>query len=184
MILVNEGKMWSTKVTEKLNKRAKKSRPHMVDLYGSDREDYEVIHHGETLPNGDFKNFKYTVHIEEGMMSKCTCLKPNLTSIPCSHILAIIRVRKFELNRFICPFYNAQTLLNTWSGRFYPYPNQIDWPENNGPRIIPERRLIRRGRRKHIRLPIVMDEIEGRRVKRGSRLASNNNNSYNILVSK
>jgi hypothetical protein len=61
---------------------------------------------------------------------------------------------------------------------------KIDWPENNGPRIIPERRLIRRGRRKHIRLPIVMDEIEGRQVKRGSRLASNNNNSDNILVSK
>jgi hypothetical protein len=60
--------------------------------------DYEVIHHGETLHNGDFENFKYIVHIEEDMMSKCTYLKLNLTGIPCSHILAVIRVRKFELN--------------------------------------------------------------------------------------
>jgi hypothetical protein len=29
---------------------------------------YEVIHHGETLPNSDFKNFKYTLHIEECIM--------------------------------------------------------------------------------------------------------------------
>jgi hypothetical protein len=152
MVLVNGGKVWSTKVTEKLNKIAKKSRPRRVDPYGSDRGDYEVIHHGETLPNGDFEHFKYTVHIEEDMMSKCTCLKSNLTSISCFHILTVIRVRKFELNRFICPFYSAQTLLNTWSRHFYPYPNQIDWPESNDPRIIPERRLIRRGRRKHIRL--------------------------------
>jgi SWIM zinc finger len=104
----------------KAKKIAEKSRPHWVDPYGSNREDYKVIHHGETLPNGDFKNFKYIVHIKEGMMSKCMCLKSKLTGIPCSHILAVIRVRKFELNRFICPFYSAQTLLNIWSGYFYP----------------------------------------------------------------
>jgi hypothetical protein len=106
MILVNGGKVWSTKVTGKLNKIAEKSRPHRLDPYGSDRGggDYEVIHHSETLPNGDFEIFKYTIHIEEDMESKCTCLKPNLTSISCFHILAVIRVRKFELNRFICPF--------------------------------------------------------------------------------
>jgi hypothetical protein len=117
-------------------------------------------------------------------MSKCTCLKSNLTRIPYSHILAVIRVRNFELNRFICPFYSGQTLLNTWSECFYPYPNQIDWPESNCSRIIFERRIIRKGRRKYIHLPMIMDEMEGRRVKRGSRLASNNNNSGNILVCK
>jgi hypothetical protein len=102
--IVNEGKVWSTKVIKKLNKRAKKLRPHMVDPYGSDQGDYEVIHHGEILPNSDFENFKYTVHIKEGMVSKCSCL---------------IRVRKFELNRFIYLCYSAQTLLNTWSERFF-----------------------------------------------------------------
>jgi SWIM zinc finger len=100
------------------------------------------------------------------MMSKCKCLKSNLTGIPCSHILAVIRVRKFELNRFIYPFYSAKTLLNTWFGCFYPYPNQIDWSESNGARIIPERRLIQMGRRKHICLLMIMYEMEGRRVKR------------------
>jgi SWIM zinc finger len=152
----------------------------MILIEGATRLFTTVKH----VPNGDLKNFKYTVHIEEGMISKCTCLKLNLTGIPCSHILAVIRVKKFELNHFICPFYNAQTLLNTYSGRFYPYPNQIDWSESNDPRIILERRLIRRGRRKHIRLPMVIDEMEGWQVKRGSKLASNNNNSSNILVCK
>jgi hypothetical protein len=112
---------------------------HRVDLYGFDRGNYEVIHHSETLPNGDFKNFKYTVHIEEDMMSKCTCLKSNLIGIHALIFWVVIRVRKFELNRFIRLFYSAQALLNTWSGHFYPYPNQIDWTESNGPRIIPER---------------------------------------------
>jgi hypothetical protein len=51
-------------------------------------------------------------HIEECMMSKYTCLKSNLTGISCFHILAVIRVKKFELNQFLCPFYSAQTLLN------------------------------------------------------------------------
>jgi hypothetical protein len=64
LILINEGKTWSTKVTKKLNKRAEKSHPHRVDLYVSDRGDYEVIHHGETLSNDDFENFKYTIYIE------------------------------------------------------------------------------------------------------------------------
>jgi hypothetical protein len=70
------------KVIEKLNKRVEKSRPHRVNPNGSDRGDYEIIHHDETLSNDDFKNFKYIVHIEECMMSKYTCLKSNLTGIP------------------------------------------------------------------------------------------------------
>jgi hypothetical protein len=61
MVLVNGGKVWSTKVTEKLNKRTEKSRQHRVNPYGSDRGDYEVIHHGETLPNDDFKNTPSTL---------------------------------------------------------------------------------------------------------------------------
>jgi hypothetical protein len=79
--------VWSTNIIEKLNKRAKKSRSHGVDPYGSDRGegmgDYEVIHHGETLPNGDFKNFKYIIHIVEDMMSKIYMfkIKPNWYSI-------------------------------------------------------------------------------------------------------
>jgi hypothetical protein len=107
-----------------------------------------------------------------------------LTKYTMLSYLAVIRVRKFELNRFICPFYSAQTLLNTWSGHFYPYPNQIDWLESNSPRIIPQQRLIRRGRRNHIHLSMIMDEMVGRQVKRGSRLESNNNNTGIILVSK
>jgi SWIM zinc finger len=104
MTLVAEGKLWSRKVINKLTKRAKKSRPHRVDPYGSDLGDCEVIHHGETLPNGDYENFKYTVNIKEGYIPKCDCLKSNLTGIPCSHVLAVIRVRNFELNQFVCPF--------------------------------------------------------------------------------
>jgi hypothetical protein len=113
MVLMNGGNLWSTKITKKLNKRDGKSRPHRVDCYGSDRGDYEIIHVGEILPNGDFKKLKYIIHIEEDMMSKCTCLKPNLTGIPCFHILTVIKIKKIELNQFICPFYSSQTLLNT-----------------------------------------------------------------------
>jgi hypothetical protein len=56
--LLNKGKLWSRKVTDKLIKRPKKSRPHRVDPYGSDLGDYEVIHHGEILSNRDYENFK------------------------------------------------------------------------------------------------------------------------------
>jgi hypothetical protein len=76
-----EGKCGQRRLPKNQIKELKKSRVHRVDLYGFDRGNYEVIHHSETLPNGDFKNFKYTVHIEENMMSKCTCLKSNLIGI-------------------------------------------------------------------------------------------------------
>jgi hypothetical protein len=56
-------------VTKKLNKGAEKLCPHKVDPYDFDRGDYEVIHHCEILLNDDFENFKYTIHIEENMMS-------------------------------------------------------------------------------------------------------------------
>lgn len=166
---VSDGFVWSRSVTEKLIKRGDKSRPHRVDPYRSEQGDFEVLHQGETLPNGEFENFKYHVLLEEGVFTRCTCLKPNLTGIPCSHVLAVIRVRHLNLSQFVSPYYTAANLHDTWSGRFHPFPNQYEWLEYTGPTIIPNRKLLRRGRRRHIRIPMVMDEMEGRKGKRRGR---------------
>jgi hypothetical protein len=165
---VNRGFHWSRNVTQKLIKRGDKARLHRVNPYKSQLGEFEVTHQGETLPNDKWEDNKYHVKLHnEG--SSCGCLKPDLTGIPCSHVLAVIRVRKFSLPMFVSNFYSVANLVNTWKGRFYPYPNQREWSLYEGPIMIPKRTWIRRGRRRHIRLSMVMDEMEGRRRKRRGR---------------
>jgi hypothetical protein len=57
--------------------------------------------------------------------------------------------------------YNTAHLLNTWSGQFYYYGDQQIWSPYLGGTIIPNKELIKIGRRVKVRLRMVMDEMEG-----------------------
>ena len=51
---------------------------------------------------------------------------------------------------------------NTWDGEFRSFGNKRDWPMWHGPVIRPDPKKINKGRRKKIRIPMMMDEMEGR----------------------
>ena len=66
-------------------------------------------------------------------------------------------------NAFVNYYYNIQTLIDTWSGEFHVYDNQCDWPVHEGDILVPEHRLVKLGRRRHNRIQMWMDVLEGRR---------------------
>ncbi|XP_078151993.1 uncharacterized protein LOC144547263 [Carex rostrata] len=92
-------------------------------------------------------NYKYTVVIMDENTVTCTCQKPQLNKIPCSHVLAVCRLRGIDPGRFVHYYYHIQTLINTWLGEWHVYDNQSDWPENEGPILVPNDKNITLGRR-------------------------------------
>jgi len=108
-------------------------------------------------------NYKYTVVIMDENTVTCTCQKPQLNRIPCSHVLAVCRLRGIDPGRFVHYYYYIQTLINTWLGEWHVYDNQSDWPENEGPILVPNDKNITLGRRRVTRIPMWLDLLHNRR---------------------
>jgi hypothetical protein len=185
--LANSGKMWSRRVEKLLVKRGAKAGSMHVISYGDERGEYEVkvdrervaLHQGDRVVyvRGDFK---YKLVMRNNAIPTCECQKPNLTSIPCAHVLAVCKDRNLNENQFIHPYYSSTTLANTWAGQFHPYGNQSEWPTYNGPIIEPDARLIQLGRRRHNRIPMYMDEMQGRRLGHQARRSTQDKNQAGL----
>jgi hypothetical protein len=77
-------------------------------------------------------------------------------------VIAVCQHRNFDVYDFIDEQYNTAHLLNTWSGQFHCYGDKQVWPPYLGETIIPDKELIKIGRRAKVRRRMVMDEMEGR----------------------
>ena len=103
---------------------------------------------------------KYAVTFPPEGMPTCVCQRPQLTGIPCNHVLAVCFVRRINPNVYVNPYYSLQNYINTWSGHFAGFGNKRDWPLYNGPIIRPDPDKVNKGRRKHQRRIMTMDKME------------------------
>jgi len=163
--------LWSERVEKLLAKRIKKclemnSMPLGVHGEHEVKVNDERVVYKERDGNFTYKKetFRYKVIISNGNIAQCACLKPQLTGIPCAHVLAVCRERRYNHNIFVNHLYSAKTLAETWSGQFHGYANQCEWPRYDGLTIVPDNNKIKKGRRKHARIVMTMDEMQGRRV--------------------
>ena len=189
---IQEGLIFSRRVEGLLVRRGNKCLLMMVRSYGQTRGEYDVMVKDESVHWYDeltgqikysYEIFKYKVVVHNENNVECTCQKPQLTGIPCAHVLAVCRNRKFDANGFVSPFYSMNKLVETWSGNFHPYGNQCEWPTYTGPTIYPDRSLIKVGRRRHNRIKMVMDEMEGRRMGHQARRSTDERNARNATGS-
>jgi hypothetical protein len=67
-----------------------------------------------------------------------------------------------DYTQYVSPYYIIQYYINTWSGRWRSYGNKRDWPMYNGSIISQDPTKINKERRRKIRIPMVMDEMEDR----------------------
>jgi hypothetical protein len=184
------GQRWSTRVEKRLAKHTNKASQMKVVPYGYEQGEYEVLVKGESVPqergvdgtmNYTRRDFGYKVIIRADKTVECACQKIQFTGIPCSHVLAVCQSRHFDENEYVSSYYSAETLVNTWSAYFHCKGNQCEWPPYNGPRILPERRLIRVGRRRQNRIPMGMDGMQGRRLGHQASRATTDGHAAGIL---
>jgi SWIM zinc finger len=106
-----------------------------VILLETARGEYEVQVLGERIESGGYEPFKYTVTILNEQRTRddpqlpephctCDCHKPQLTGIPCSHVISVCQHRNFDVCDLIDERYNTAHLLNTWFDQFHCYGDQ------------------------------------------------------------
>lgn len=153
---IAEGHMWSTRVEGLLAKRRRKCGAMTAMPLGQTHSEYEVLVKGEKVPNKEqagkmlytYQDFRYKVAVLDEQHVECACRKPQLTGIPCSHVLAVCQLSKLNENTFVHHSYSLTKLVDTYSESFHPYggyPHQ--WPPYTGLTIVPEHRLIKLGKR-------------------------------------
>ena len=90
----------------------------------------------------------------------CSCQRPQLLHLPCSHLRTAARIRKVG---YVDPVrlseYSIEATMETWAARFEPYFDQSEWPEYHGIQLWPDPTLkvTKRGRRKTKRFRNDMD---------------------------
>ena len=164
-----EGQIFCSNVHKMLNKRTKKTENMRCHPFGNHGE-FEVVSLGEKVPfdiqDGrwvyTYQDYRYRVLVKNQSEVECSCQKPQLTGIPCVHVLSVCRLRNYNENTFVNPYYSISTQIHSWSGQFHVYDNQNEWPRYDGAILVPEQRLIKLGRRRHNRVQMWMDILEGR----------------------
>lgn len=161
--IVDNHFVYSKHTTDLIERRRLKENTHTVHPFRPEQR-YEVIT-PERLVGTTIKGGRKHVVRMNGTRCTCTCLKPKLTGIPCSHVFAVCGTQGIQSNQFIHPYYRASVLLQTWSPDFNPFGNPDSWPRYNGPRMIPDshKYVVKKGRRQHLRIRNDMDEMSQQR---------------------
>ncbi|KAL6544076.1 hypothetical protein OROGR_010573 [Orobanche gracilis] len=82
----------------------------------------------------------------------CTCMKWQMTGIPCSHSVAAIFDERGKPQDYVDQIFSKGTFLKTYYWHIHPVPDKEDWPECNYDDILPPNVKIAPGRPKKKRI--------------------------------
>ena len=119
------------------------------------------------------------VLIKPGNEVFCSCQKPSLFHIPCSHLIAACSLAGVQAELFVSPYFTKQAAVQTWSHEVYCVGIFGSFTEDNKPKMfIPDEKAKRgRGRQQTRRIRNGMDESEaGKIVRRCSQCGQEGHN--------
>ncbi|XP_021715248.1 uncharacterized protein LOC110683210 [Chenopodium quinoa] len=114
----DQGLPYPPKVTAILEKNTAKARYHRVDAYNRRLHIYQVTTEmGERV--GNKGGHKHTVNWQ---LRTCTCNKPNIFHLPCSHVLAVCATYSLSERPWVDPLLQSAAYMNTYAPQFWPIP--------------------------------------------------------------
>ena len=164
-IIDNQNTPYCSRVMEYMAEKIEKAKKHTVRLVGNQERRYEV-----QLPTDGFgsanevKTHEVKIGMEFYPTCECTCNKPKLLHLPCSHVLAACGQIELAAISFVSPYYLKEAVLNTWTGEMTGFRVVGNFNKvNDGERVYiwdPELRRTSRGRRKARGIRNDMDQSE------------------------
>lgn len=136
---------WSNKVMVILESRKVKASKHEITGCHIGTGIHEVHTKTEIVDSRQKGGVKHIVRLDQ---KSCDCQKPQLTGIPCSHMLSICAFGSFNSDQFVDEAYSVRQLLETWVPQLNPFGSSEDWPEYTGIIYEPNGSNKKRGRRK------------------------------------
>src|SRR4051812_32236287 len=161
----NPNTRYCERVMKYMDEKMEKAMSHTVVAIGNQERRFEV-----RLANNKFgcanemRTHEVKIGNEVWPTCECTCNKPKLLHLPCSHVLAACRLLGMDAISFVSPYFVKEAVLNTWTGELQGFRamgnfNTVNPVER---RYIPDPTNMRtsRGRRQCQRIRNDMDESE------------------------
>nr|AAN04209.1 Putative retroelement [Oryza sativa Japonica Group]ABG65916.1 transposon protein, putative, Mutator sub-class [Oryza sativa Japonica Group] len=156
---VQLGQRWSTKVDSKMKVQKSKANKHTARCFDKQKKTYEVTERGGITRGG--VRFGARAFKVEGEGNSCSCQRPLLYHMPCSHLIHVYMIHAIDEespNRMPYQF-SSRAVVNTWASRFEPYLDPTQWPPYDGEEFVadPNLKIKTRGKRRSKRFKNEMD---------------------------
>jgi hypothetical protein len=171
LIMQDSRLVFCARVSEYMKKKIEKAPTHRVLPVGTKEQRFRVACKDRTgCGIRRDRVVQETLITEDGKVF-CTCRKPQLIHLPCSHVIASCQESGLAASSFVSPYFRKEVAVETWGHEIYDIG--IVGPfvtENHHKTYVPHPDLKRgRGRRQSRRIRNGMDESEaGKAQKRCS----------------
>ena len=138
---------------------------HIVVTIGNQERRFEVpLANNKSGCANELRTHKVKIGNEAWPTCECTCNKPKLLHLSCSHVLAACGQLGMDAISFVSPFFLKESVLNTWTGELMGFRSMGNFNSVNPAERCyipnPEHMRTSRGRRQCQRIRNDMDESE------------------------
>ncbi|WVZ66532.1 hypothetical protein U9M48_015737 [Paspalum notatum var. saurae] len=160
--LSNASVLFGRTITKYMETKTDKAQIHNARLLGTRENRFEVSCRDRSRRGVRRERTVQETVIGNDGTAHCSCMKPTLLHLPCSHVLAACRELSVDPTNFVSTFYTKGAIAATWNQELFGYgmvraytaPNEQKW-------YIPNPALKRlKGRRQTRRIRNGMDEAE------------------------
>jgi hypothetical protein len=120
--MTNPNTPYYENITKYMKKKVEKGRGHTVVATRNHELRFEVRLQTDKFGTGNImRTHEVKIGIEQWPTCECTCNKPKLLHLPCSHVLAAWGMLQLDQISFVSPYYGRQAMVSTWTGEMHVF---------------------------------------------------------------
>ncbi|WVZ95908.1 hypothetical protein U9M48_041614 [Paspalum notatum var. saurae] len=133
--LSNPSVLFGKRITKYMETKTDKAQNHNARLMGTRENMFEV-----SCRDRSRRGVRRERTVQESLIGNdgtihCSCMKPALLHLPCSHVLAACRELSVDPTNFVSTFYTKGAIASTWNQELFRYgmvraytaPNPLKW---------------------------------------------------------
>ena len=169
-----------TRVMEYMENKASKAKLHRVQSMGTHEQRFQVACKDRTGRGVHRKRVVQECLFRPDGGVYCSCMKPNLLHLPCSHVIAACGECGLQPRVFVSSYFSKESALNTWWQEIHGVGILGPFTEENNPKMYEPDPATKKGpgRRQHRRIRNAMDESEAGKTKKRCNLCGAEGHSY------
>ena len=131
---LENGHVYAKKPTNTIDKNIKKARFHDVRIYEIVCGIFEVTTgRGNRIAGKGGKCYMVDL-----TATSCSCQKPTMFKLPCSHVLVVCRARNISYDAFVDPSFCTTEYISTYKKTCMPVLDMFTCDPRNGPTVLPD----------------------------------------------
>src|SRR6266540_2625935 len=177
----NPGMVFGYRITEYMDKKITKAEQHNVRPMGTRQQRFEVACKDRCRRGVRRERVVQECLLREDDTAACTCHKPKLLHLPCSHIIAACVESGVQPATFVSPYFTKKAVACTWNQEIYGIGVFGTFTQNRAqPWYIPDPETKKKGdgNRQTCHIWNGMDESELGKMARQSSQCNNYEHNY------